>query len=877
MNARIARTILILLISSAGVEQAYCAEPPGGKVVWWGMSDPMRAWDRAQTNGVIELANEIVGDVIAIAARRGNGLAVRSDGTVLAFGIGWFGAKNVPAGLSDVVSVGVEDAFCWAIKRDGSVAIWGDGTGYSGVVRGLSNVVTIAAAGNCTHRATNGNVVTIIADPNQKFLALTRDQTVLQVCSDGPIPQVEPVRVGGQILSNVIAMTSARPRPLVVKKDGGIYEYDSAEPITAGGKEPGNVMALAHGDGQILALERNGTVVAWGDNLYGETNVPAGLGEVTSIAADEHQSLALKRDGTVVAWGGNYFGQTSVPAGLSNVTAIAAGWQFGLALTTGAVPSSVYIIPHGQLEIMERKADLIFKGTVVSSRGGTNASFPDWAKPHATEFKIISVLKGKPVANSVVFWHFTGDPGNWSGRAPPESHRFEAGQAYLVYAARLDRAEDFYTVPSDAASRSNELRQLYDGGVMRTLDDRAVVAAGFKEAHWREIDLLLHDKNPTNQLYAIDKLDQMSLAGRGDDHWRHSDDFKRKAVLSAVLPLVTNNNEEVANRAMGCFATEASTNGGLNSFSDTLMRVANEGATSQRRLNAIRALSGTHFEAISNSLAQLLKHSDASVRATAIGLLARHPGEFSEEALRLGASDESPKVRAGVADVIGDGKIANLLPTLEKLLSDPVGLTNPLPPLTMAELQAGGQIWNNNNGDVHTSAGYALLKFEVEQVSNILTAHLNDTGFRPNYLCKLAEKNPGPWLTNLVEVLEGRRDRIWREVEAGSVEPKTDYFQARMALSGSYYQCWKIICGYLQTLPPSRFGGGNFDRCLDALENAGTTGSQEPTTLYELYLTKGLKERAIKYRAHCEKTSGYDISIYFKKVDERVAKLPASK
>jgi alpha-tubulin suppressor-like RCC1 family protein len=73
-----------------------------------------------------------------------------------------------------------------------------------------------------------------------------------------------------------------------------------------------------------------GSVVAWGDNTYGQCNVPRGLTNV--VASGFHHSLALKADGTVVGWGENDFGQTNPPAGLSNVAAIAAGWGTSLAL-----------------------------------------------------------------------------------------------------------------------------------------------------------------------------------------------------------------------------------------------------------------------------------------------------------------------------------------------------------------------------------------------------------------------------------------------------------------------------------------------------------------------------------------------------------------
>jgi uncharacterized delta-60 repeat protein len=92
------------------------------------------------------------------------------------------------------------------------------------------------------------------------------------------------------------------------------------------------VTAIEAGGSHTVALKGDGTVVAWGWNGSGQTSVPGGLSGVTAIAAGQSHTVALKGDGTVVAWGWNGSGQTSVPGGLSGVTAIAAGGSHTVAL-----------------------------------------------------------------------------------------------------------------------------------------------------------------------------------------------------------------------------------------------------------------------------------------------------------------------------------------------------------------------------------------------------------------------------------------------------------------------------------------------------------------------------------------------------------------
>lgn len=134
--------------------------------------------------------------------------------------------------------------------------------------------------------------------------------------------------------------------------DGSTEESDV--PVSVSGLS--GVKAVSAGSSFGLALLNSGTVMAWGENGFGElgngthgefSDVPvsvSGLSEVAAIAAGTDHGLALLSDGKVMAWGYNAFGQlgdgmkggfSDVPvlvSGLSGVTAIAAGADYSLAL-----------------------------------------------------------------------------------------------------------------------------------------------------------------------------------------------------------------------------------------------------------------------------------------------------------------------------------------------------------------------------------------------------------------------------------------------------------------------------------------------------------------------------------------------------------------
>ena len=78
----------------------------------------------------------------------------------------------------------------------------------------------------------------------------------------------------------------------------------------------------------MLALKSDGSIVAWGSNYSGQTNIPANLGEVEKIAAGGYHNMVLNTNGELIGWGSNSNGQTDLPEVFEDVTQIACGGNF---------------------------------------------------------------------------------------------------------------------------------------------------------------------------------------------------------------------------------------------------------------------------------------------------------------------------------------------------------------------------------------------------------------------------------------------------------------------------------------------------------------------------------------------------------------------
>lgn len=250
--------------------------------------------------------------ISTIAAGGNTSLALKTDGSVVAWGNNSAGQCIVPTGLTEVVTVAEGDGSSFALKADGTVIAWG-GSANSTLPSGLQGVIALASGGSHS-------------------LALRVDGMVVAWGGNSSGQSTVPTNLNGVVAVAAGYATEAE-NSLALESDGTVVAWgDNSYGQSTVPAALANVTAIAAGGGHCLALRSDGSVVGWGLNNAGQATPPVGLSGVIAIAAGGIHSLALKADGTVVGWGGNNLGQSTVPSGLNGVVAIAAGSSHSLAL-----------------------------------------------------------------------------------------------------------------------------------------------------------------------------------------------------------------------------------------------------------------------------------------------------------------------------------------------------------------------------------------------------------------------------------------------------------------------------------------------------------------------------------------------------------------
>ena len=334
-----------------------------------------------------------------VATSYNHSLALKSDGTIWAWGSNYrgklgngntHGVYSKPlqiSSLSDMVAIAAGYDHSLALRSDGTVWAWGDnqyGQAGNGITHGTSEatnstVTTTNDTSRGIEQVSGLSEIVALSAGVAHSLALKSDGTVWTwgynyygqlgngtsgTNSDRGIP------VQVKELSGVVSIRAGAYHSLAVKSDGTVWTWghnndgqlgngvitDSSTPVQVIGLN--SMVAVAGGENHSLALKSDGTVWVWGYNTRGQlgTNTisdsytPIQIGNlngIIAIAANGATSVALKSDGTVWVWGSNFYGQlgngtsgfdsySSTPVqvnSLAGITAIAAGTTHILALT----------------------------------------------------------------------------------------------------------------------------------------------------------------------------------------------------------------------------------------------------------------------------------------------------------------------------------------------------------------------------------------------------------------------------------------------------------------------------------------------------------------------------------------------------------------
>ena len=355
-------------------------------VASWGNNGSGELGDGTRTDrsryGDIGALDSVVRVAAGWTPRYGHTLAVRSDGTVWAWGDnthGDLGDGTTDGRLAPVQVTGLTGAtqvaggcdHSLALRSDGTVWAWG-GNGAGQLGRGTVTGYEVAPA------PVSGLAgVTKISAGCGFSLALRSDGTVWawgydsvgQLGNGSTADSAVPVKITG--VSQVTAIAAGWDSAVAIVAGGasvwawgGNDSGQLGDGTLAGRATPVRVTQIGtvHIAGAAVGLKfaailgTDGSVWAWGADRYGQLgNAPAfgpatrpvntiGAGSgITQISAGSWHVLALKSDGTVLAWGDNTVGElgigttTSVTGpvqvtGLTGATQVAAGTAAGFAV-----------------------------------------------------------------------------------------------------------------------------------------------------------------------------------------------------------------------------------------------------------------------------------------------------------------------------------------------------------------------------------------------------------------------------------------------------------------------------------------------------------------------------------------------------------------
>jgi len=321
-------------------------------------------------------------DIISVLALTNLTVGLKKDGTVVAVGNNYYGQCNV-SDWKDVVTIAATGNTVIGIKRDGTVVLTGkndDGqynvedwkdiiavsTAYAHIV-GLKSDGTVVAVGRNKEGQCNvkewKNIIAVYLK-GEETIGLKTDGTIISTDSDS-LYAYKGIKVFDDIENFEKEVEEKRrkreseetPWELqeiekslseeILEKRIKIYEshtgtnvpkeilqkirvrIDKKETVLKAIKRAKSLVSADYGS-HMVGVNIDGTVVAVGDNEYGQCNIGKWR-DIVAVSTGYYHTVGLKSDGTVVAVGDNDYGKCDV-SDWKDIVAVSAGSQYTIGL-----------------------------------------------------------------------------------------------------------------------------------------------------------------------------------------------------------------------------------------------------------------------------------------------------------------------------------------------------------------------------------------------------------------------------------------------------------------------------------------------------------------------------------------------------------------
>ena len=263
-------------------------------------------------------------DIVDVSAGYEHTVGLKADGTVIAAGLNVDDTRDISDWM-DIVAISAGGDHTAGLKADGTVVVAIKSSYYSGRfdVSGWTDIVAISAGDfHLLGLRADGTVVAAGKD-NDGQCSVSDWADIKLPESRSPAAADERTRQTSAVVRNETTVSAGENHVVGLKTDGTVVAAGQNEFGQCDVSDWTGIAAVSAGGDHTVGLKKDGSVVAAGRNDYGQCEV-SDWKDIAAISAGGNHTVGLKQDGTVVAAGDDYYNQCNV-AYWSDIVAISAG------------------------------------------------------------------------------------------------------------------------------------------------------------------------------------------------------------------------------------------------------------------------------------------------------------------------------------------------------------------------------------------------------------------------------------------------------------------------------------------------------------------------------------------------------------------------